>query len=674
MTKEAGYNSLIHPLLNALEWKGADRQVMDAFPRSGTALNLQSFRDTMAHLGYTSIVRRADVRRLSADMFPLIYIDKRKQPHLLKAADARTIKARRGIFILFRMVQNAYDDGSTSLRYELRRFHPLLREIMLLSLIIGGVALAPILFNRVIYDHVIASGSIKGMDMLIAGVMLALVAEMVLRQARNRWLGFFGGRVDHFVSCSVFERLMYLPPNYTERASVSAQLARLRDFENVREFFTGPLATLLFEMPLVLIYLAVMGWIAQWLALVPVVLLLCYAILILLVNGRLKEHGRASAAAATQRQEFLLETVTKLRAIRLAGMEKAWLERYRILSGQSSLAAFRTAFAAQGLETASYVLMTLGGIATLGFGVLAVIGQHLSTGALVSSMMLIWRIVAPMQICCASITRLQQLVSSTRQVQRLLGVAPERDPYAPPALRPQITGRISFHRVSLRYAADTEPAILGVSFDIKPGQIVAIKGGNGSGKSTLLKLVLGLYQPQGGSVRIDGVDIRQFDPIALRQSIAYIPQSVDLFPGSIRDNLSFANPVIDQSVWINALRDACAMEELQRLPDRLDTVVEGEGATSISFLLRHRVNLARAYIKPAPIMLFDEASYSLGRDNDDAFIQKINTLRGHSTVLLVTHREDHMRLADMLMVMDKGELTHAGPPDQVLSVLRGKRA
>ena len=672
---DSQYNSMIRPLLEALEWRGTERQIHDSLPVDGQFLDLQSFRDAMAHLGYTSVVRRADFKHLNANIFPVIYLDEQQQATLLKsAADAAAIPSPHGTFLVFRMVHNAYDDGTTSLRYELRRFHPLLRQILLLSLIISGVALAPILFNRVVYDHIIAAGSTKGMTMMVVGVLLAMAAEMILRQVRNRWLGFFGGRVDHFVSCSVFERLMYLPPLYTERASVSAQLARLRDFENVREFFTGPLATLFFEMPLVVIYLLVMAVMAQWLALVPVVLVLCYVVLILLVNRKLKEYGQAAATAATQRQEFLLETVSKLRALRLAGMEKAWLDRYHILSGQASLAAFRSGFAAQALETASYILMTIGGIATLGFGVLAVIGNHLSVGALVASMMLIWRIIAPMQICCASITRIQQLASSTKQVQRLLGVAPERDPYAPPSMRPNITGRISFHRVSLRYSAETEPAILGVSFDAKPGQIIAIKGGNGSGKSTLLKLVLGLYQPQGGSVRIDGVDIRQFDPIALRQAIAYIPQSVDLFPGTIRDNLMYADPVIDEKLWDAALTDACAAEELAQLPHGIDTTIEGENATTVPFMLRHRLNLARAYIKPAPIMLFDEASYSLGKDNDEAFVRKINSLRGKSTVLLVTHREDHMQMADILLVMDKGELTHAGPPDQVLTVLRGKRA
>ncbi len=633
-------------------------------------MDLEDFRGTLSRLGFSSVIIRADMPDLSAAHYPCVYVDKKSTPRLLTGPDA-SLRYEDGTVILFEPI--TVHAEQPPLNVQLRRFSPLLRQIAFLSLVIGGLALAPVFFNRAIYDNIIAAGSTKGMPMLCAGVFLALVAELYIRNLRNRDLAFFVGRIDHFVSCSVFERLMYLPPLYTERASVSAQLARLRDFENVREFFTGPLAPLFFELPLIAIYLIVMAALSQWLVLVPLGLVFSYVILILLVNGRLKEYSRASATAATQRQEFLLETVTKLKDIRLSGAEEAWRQRYRLLSAQASLSAFRSNFAAQSLETASYVLMTVAGLATLSFGVMAVINQDLTTGALIGAMMLIWRINAPLQICCASISRIQQLSSSTKQVGRLLSLQPERDPYAPAAPDPHIKGRISFHRTTLRYSPETEPALLGVSFDIKPGQIVAVRGGNGSGKSTLLKMILGLYQPQGGSVRIDGVDIRQFDPVALRQSIAYIAQSVDLFPGTIRENMLFSNPLATEAEIRQALETARAMQEISRLPEGLDTRIEGNGASSIPFLLRQRINLARAYLKPAPIMLFDEASYSLGRDNDAAFAEKIAALRGKSTVVLVTHREDHMKLADILLVMDKGELTHAGPPQQVLTVLKGQK-
>ena len=669
------YHDALAPLLESLQWKGSNRQILEAMPSDQDAMDLQGLRDTLSHLGFTSIIKSCDAKDIPGYCLPAL-CSKGDKIHLLQdREEADMISGNKLDFIIFTRKDTAdLTKASMSiLRYEMKKFMPLLREVLLISLIVGFISIAPIFYNRSIYDHIIASGSTKGFPMLFGGVMLALAAEIGLRYMRNQRLAYFGGRIDHYVSCSVFERLLFLSPVYTERSPVSAQLARLRDFESVREFFTGPLSTVLFEFPLIAIYLLAMGVIAGWLTLVPIVLIIAYAVLIFTMNIRLKTGSRLAASTSTRRQEFLLEMITKLRDIRLAGLEKVWQERYRVLSGQASLASFHSAFSAQVLETTSYAFMIIGGAATLGIGVVMVIEHDMTVGTLIAAMMLIWRIIAPMQIACASMTRIQQLSSSTRQVERLLSAIPEHDPALVPARLPDFRGAISFHRVSLKYTAESEPALLGVSLDVKPGQVVAIKGNNGSGKSSILKLILGLYQPQAGSVRIDGMDIRQFDPFLLRQGIAYVPQHGDFFPGTIRDNLMFSNPDATQEEIDLALRESCAYDDVMALPLKLETVIHADNHSVISFALRGKLNLARAYVRKAPIYLFDEASYSLGRDNDIAFEQKIKSLRGKATIIIVTHREDHMCLADYLVNMSKGEMTHAGAPQQVLNVLKGKK-
>jgi ATP-binding cassette subfamily C protein/ATP-binding cassette subfamily C protein LapB len=665
----------LQAFLTALEWKGDVRSIYEALPSPVESLTIDGFRDAMAHLGFESLARYGNPRRMDVNRLPAIWFDKAGQPHvLLKPEDRAAAPDKMSRLLWFVPIKTSpVADPNTPLLKTLKRFHPLLLQAFLLSLVIGVLALAPTFFNMAIYDYVIASGSPSELGMLSVGVMIGLIFEIGIRHLRARRLAYFGARIDHLVSCAVFERLLFLPPSFTERASVSAQLARLRDFASVREFFTGPLSSLFFEMPLIGVYIIVMAVLSHWLALVPLFLMLAYGGLLWIMNGRVRDCARASSDAMSLRHEFLLETVTRLRAIRLSGMEDVWQKRWRKVSSAASIASFRAGYVSQIVEVASYVLMTLGGVATLGFGVMAVIDQHLTAGALIASMMLIWRIVAPMQVACSSITRLQQLGASSRQVQRLLSMPPEHDPYAPPVQLSNGINQLSFYRVTLRYTQDTEPAVLGVSFEARPGQIIAIRGGNGSGKSSILKLALGLYQPQGGSVRLGGVDIRQLDPQALRQSMAYVPQNVDLFPGSVRENLLLAYPAADEAACMQALETACALEEVMRLPKGIDTVICGDGAEKISFLLKQRLNLARAYLKPSPIMLFDEASHSLGKENDIAFANVINGLRGRCTVVLVTHREDHMMMADTLLVLNNGELTHAGPPDQVLTVLRGKR-
>ncbi|MES2905516.1 MAG: ATP-binding cassette domain-containing protein [Pseudomonadota bacterium] len=668
------WNEILQPLLTALSWKGSERSIHEAVPAGAYAVDLEALRSIMVHLGYSSLLRRGNPRALDARWLPAIWLDAQGTPHLMTSAQDQAAAPNATMdLVLFQAVPAAEAiDPNPSLRAASKRFHPVLRHILFCSLLVGALALAPTYYNMAIYDHVIASSSASGLLMLVAGAILALCAEIGLRQWRSKQLAYFGARVDHFVSCSVFQQLLFMPTSFTERASVSSQLARLRDFESVREFFTGPIATLLFEMPLIAIYLVAMAVIGGWLALVPLALLVAYTVLLVTTNGVLKERSRAATNAISQRHDFLLEFSSKLRAIRLNGLEQVWLERWRQVSANASVASFRASLSAQAVEVVSYVLMTLGGIATIGFGITAVIDQALTTGALIASMMLVWRILAPMQMLCSSITRIQQLRSTVHQVQRVLAMPVEHNPNLP-SVNFTTQGRVSFHRVTLRYNQTSDPALLGVSFEAKPGEMIAIRGSNGSGKSSILKLALGLYQPQGGSVRIDGVDIRQLDPVALRQSIAYVPQTAQLFPGSVRDNLLLANPSASEPTCLEALRAACALEDVLALPQGLDTPVMSDESQSIPFLLQQRLNLARAYLRTAPIMLFDEASHSLGADNDAAFTNILAQLRSKCTLILVTHREDHMLLADRLLVLDKGEMTHAGPPDQVLTALRGKR-
>jgi len=225
----------------------------------------------------------------------------------------------------------------------------------------------------------------------------------------------------------------------------------------------------------------------------------------------------------------------------------------------------------------------------------------------------------------------------------------------------------------VRYSPEADPALVGVTFDVEPGEVVAVVGGNGSGKSTLLKLLAGLYVQQAGSVRIDDQDVRQLDVIELRHAISYVPQLYTFFYGTIAQNLRLTHPTAsdEELHWAaeqaGVLEDILALEQGSGKWKRTGFEVRiGDSASAhMPTSLLQRLNLARGYLKRSAIMLFDEPGNGLDYEGDQTFMKKVGRLKGNTTVFIVTHRPSHLRLADKIVWMDAGHVRAVGPAEQV---------
>jgi ATP-binding cassette subfamily C protein LapB len=310
--------------------------------------------------------------------------------------------------------------------------------------------------------------------------------------------------------------------------------------------------------------------------------------------------------------------------------------------------------------------MLSAGIATLAFGAVRVLDGDMSIGALVASMILVWRVLVPLQVAFLGLTRFEQIKHGLKQLDQLMRLEPERQHGEAGDPNRSLTGQVVFHHVSLRYAPTSEPALLGFDLRVEPGEVIAITGSNGAGKSTVLKLVAGLYRSQAGAVLIDGMDLRQLDPGELRWATASVPQTCELFHGTIAQNLRLANPTASDEDLISAARDAVILDEILALPDGFETRLTDRLQRQLSNGFKQGLMLARAYAKNAPIYLLDEPAAHLDGEGDRALMHKLEALRGRATVFIVTHRPSHLRLADRVVVMDAGRILLNGPPGEVL--------
>lgn len=684
----------ILPLLQALHWDGDLVHVAESLPHFADSLDLTDLLNVMANMGYASTSEELRPSRMDPRLMPCLFLPEGEfsmamvlvrpsedEPGKLVAFDSTsrsyvTIPPpdHAGRVYLFRRLG---EDERVELEEAprnfvgmvLNRFKPLFGQMLFASLASNLLVLATPLFTMAIYDKYLPTGAFGILVALLAGVVVAVAGDFAIRNIRARMIAYIGARLDHLLGLAIFRRLLLLAPPYTELANPNAQIARLRDFELVREFFTGPLATTLAEAPFVIIFLVVMGMLSGPLVAVPAAALVVFLLIAHFARPVVERRVVASTRAASRRQEFLVESLSKPRAIKESGAEQVWRDRYRALSAEGGLKSHQAAQALAIVSSMSQAIVVLTGLLTLGWGVLRVLEGAMTVGALMASMMMVWWILRPLQTAFSLFSQIERVQASVGQINRLMHVRPERVGTPAVQSQPRLSGRLTLNNVSLRYHPDADPAVLGVSFQVEPGEVVALIGPNGCGKSTVLKLVLGLYRPQTGAVQLDNIDIRQLDPIELRRAIAYVPQQPEMFFGTVAQNLRLVRPIATEAELRWACQEAGVLEEIEALERGFETRL-GDGKTDrVSSSLRQRLSLARAYLKRAPITLMDEPASGLDFMADRNFMVTLERMRGHSTVLLVTHRPSHLKLADKIVVMHQGQVRMAGPAKQVLDRL-----
>lgn len=684
-----GYATSLPILLEALGWRGSVRAVSEALPHFNDDLDLADLRRVLDNLGFRSRAIKIPLSNLDPRLLPCLYVT--------DAGDVFVAtEAVDGTFRLFdcnrREPCNDFEVASAGTAYLVdrpkkapaasgpeapahfsamsRHLRSYLFHMLGISFVGNLLALAVPLMTMAVYDHVIGKQAPDMLPYLAVGFGLVLVWEFVLRAMRARLIAQVASRVDYLISTAGFSHLLHLPSAYTDRATVGAQFSRMREFDGMRDLFASPISTAVLDFPFALILIAVIGVIAWPLAVIPVGAMLVLGAIVWLMSHMVGEASRVSSVDQAARHSFIVETLGKMRAIKLLSAEDIWRERFQQISADAAMSGFRMRFVTSVLQTIGQVSVIGAGATTLALGTFLVFAGDLSTGGLIACLALTWRALSPLVTLISSASRFSTIRNTIRRFNNLMQLTSERTA-EPEFSRQRVTkGQIEFNRVSLRYVSNAEPALLGVSFKVEPGEVVAVVGATGSGKSSLAKLSAGLYTPQAGSVSIDGIDVRQLDAIELRQMVSYVPQNDHFFYGTIAQNLRLARPDASEHELHAATKAARIEKDIEALPEKFETRI---GDTSINQLppgFSRRLALARAYLRGAPIMMFDEPADGLDEDADKAFIEAVQALAGKTTVIMITHRPSHMSLADKIFYLREGRLELAGPAPDILQIMR----
>ncbi len=681
------------PLLDAMAWSGTPRQLAESLTGNWDDMGVQSIRNTMANMRYSS--RRQRLRRSAIDprLLPCLFeTDDGNVQVVTKTAtddivvfDGKTRKSERNptggspkgtaYFFAKEHRQGAIRiQGGSWLKTVARRFQGYVSQLLILTFLLNMLALAIPMFVMAVYDKVIATGDKETLIYLGIGVCLALVTDVVIRVLRGAMLAQLGGRFEMIVGTATVDKILDLPLSRLERASVGTQIARLKEFEGIRSFFAGPLAMAFLELPFVLIFITVIAFIGGWIAIVPVGFMIIFGILGAIVIRYARSAVKQSVEGSADAQGILIELLQNAHSIKADGTEDVWMQRYRERSTRLALSNLKNARVSNMVQTFGQLMMILAGAGTLTIGTLAAAHGGMTVGGLIASMAFVWRILSPMQMIFVAMTRLEEVKNAMARVDQLMGQPTESRVTASSdnlTRSRRFDGRITFSNVVIRYQPNHDPALAGVSFDIKPGEIVAIAGANGSGKSSILKLIADLYQPQAGAVFIDGVDTRQINTIDLRQSIDYLPQQTDLFSGTIAENLRLANPIATEGELNGALEKAGVLDDVRDLPEGLETYLSEASIKQMSAGFKKGLAIARTILNDSPIVLMDEPESALDTESDHCIIDMIREYRGKRTVLIVAHRPSYIREADRVIVMNRGAISFDGPPAEMAKAAQG---
>lgn len=549
---------------------------------------------------------------------------------------------------------NNTHDSIEPMRSLFSQYRPFFLYAGFFSLFINLLLLAPSIYMLQVFDRVLTSRHEETLVLLTLITVVALIGMMLLETVRSRVLAGAALAMDRRLGAVVLDRLI----DGAVRPGSERNLHGLKDVATLRAFLTGPGIQALFDAPWLPIFIII---IFMFHPMMGAVALAGAALIFLLAlaNERLTrgpiEQQQTAGRRAGRFVDLSLRNAEVVGALGMkAGVSATWQRlnqealKHQLVAGQwSARITSLSKFSRQMIQ-----------VVMLGVGAWLVIDLHVSPGVMIAATILLGRALAPVELLIQGWRSMVEARSAARRLSDLIADYQE----TPATALPAPEGRLSAERLVFGFKGSDRPVLKGVAFELAPGEALAVLGPSASGKSTLARLLVGVWKPLSGVVRLDGADVAAWSRSQLGPYVGYLPQDVELFAGTVRENIARLEQCADEAVIGAAIR-ANAHDMILRLPRGYDTAI-GEGGASLSGGQRQRIAMARALYGAPRLIVLDEPNASLDAEGEDSLGRTLQGLKEQgATVVVITHRPGIVSGVDKVLVLRDGAVDYFGNKD-----------
>jgi ATP-binding cassette subfamily C protein LapB len=540
-------------------------------------------------------------------------------------------------------------------------------DVIVASFLINLFVMATPIFTMNIYDRVVPNNAIDTMWVFATGIVVLYVFDMILKFLRSYFLENAGKKSDIIMSSLIYEQVLNMKMSH-KPSSIGSFASNLKDFDSIRNFFTSSSIATMIDLPFAIIFLFIIYIIGSWMVVIPIMSAMFIIVYSLIIQRPLQKSIESTYESTARKNGILIESLTALETIKALGISGHSQWKWEEATGDVAKKSLKSKILSNSISTIVNFIVQFNTVVLIVAGVYAIGNKELSMGGLIAIVMLGSRTLAPLAQVASLISNFQQTKTAYKTLDDIMQLPVEREDGKQFVQRPSFKGKIEFKNVSFTYPGSDKKVLDNVSFTIYPQESVGIIGTNGSGKTSIEKLILGLYEPDEGSILIDGIDIKQIDPADLRQGISYVAQDTILFKGTLKENIIVRMPDASDEEILKVAEISGAKRFVDIHPMGFDMPV-GERGESLSGGQKQAIAIARAFIHTAPIILLDEPTNSMDSSSEMNFIRALREYKKGRTTIIISHKNALLQITQRLILLEQGKILLDGPYKIVMKKL-----